>query len=370
MSIPIRPGWNKRVTNRFPKPEDGPSDPLKGTGSACVRSSLLSGIAVVLMALSVLPQFARWHWMCDLVANLRVQLICGLLAYCGLCTMRRLWRTVALVGAIIVWQASALLPAFRSPAAAPPQTGSSPSKVTLDSQPPSGISVLTMNVYTWNRRNDQIVRQIQSARSDIFTVLELNSQLQTRLEQEFGQTHKHSVGESQDDGNFGIGLWSRYPFVHADVIRLSEDWLPSIEAEIQLPNHRIRIISTHPVPPMGQRGFELRNRQLNVLADRVAAFRSYHPRDSVIVVGDLNLTPWSPVFDDFLTRSGLKNAASGHGLEPTWYRWKFFPFGLLIDNGLYAGSLQPEDRAILPDMGSDHRGVLFRWRLLPQTSSP
>ena len=89
--------------------------------------------------------------------------------------------------------------------------------------------------------------------------------------------------------------------------------------------------------------------------------RQEHPDDSVIVMGDLNLTPWSPLFRDFLIAADLHDASRGHGLTPTWYRWPFFPFGLVLDHGLASQDIVCTKRAVQGDVGSDHRPVTFEF---------
>ncbi len=50
-------------------------------------------------------------------------------------------------------------------------------------------------------------------------------------------------------------------------------------------------------------------------------------------------------------------------LSSAWYLWEAFPFGLVLDHALYSKELHCVARQILPYNGSDHRGVLYRFRL-------
>lgn len=173
------------------------------------------------------------------------------------------------------------------------------------------------------------------------------------------RVRSYFVSESQDDGNFGIGLWSRYPLSHERVFHLNAPILPSIEADIELPSSTIHFITTHPLPPIGTRNFGHRNQHLALLAQRVRKQQQVTPSCSQILLGDLNLTPWSPLFEDFLASTGLQNAAAGRGLQPTWYRWPAFPFGLILDHGLHSRNMRCDQRIILSTNGSDHRALVF-----------
>ena len=56
-----------------------------------------------------------------------------------------------------------------------------------------------------------------------------------------------------------------------------------------------------------------RNEQLLKLAE--FARQTPHP---LLLLGDLNLTPWSPYFERLLAGSGLRDSRDGRGLFPTW----------------------------------------------------
>ena len=263
-----------------------------------------------------------------------------------LLVIRRRWRILVVVVALTMWQATALRSAY--------QTRGIEAK-----QSAQRFRVFLANVLTRNQHHDQIIAQIRAADPDVIAILELSSTLEASLQGEFSSTHAYCISESQDDGNFGIGLWSRYPLSHERVFHLNAPILPSIEADIQLPSLPIQFTVTHPLPPIGARNFGHRNRHLSLLAQRIRKRQQIEPSCSQILLGDLNLTPWSPLFDDFLASTGLQNAAAGQGLQPTWYRWPAFPFGLLLDHSLHSRDMHCEQRTILSANGSDHRAVVF-----------
>jgi endonuclease/exonuclease/phosphatase (EEP) superfamily protein YafD len=43
-------------------------------------------------------------------------------------------------------------------------------------------------------------------------------------------------------------------------------------------------------------------------------------RDSIVLVGDFNLTPWSPYYRQLISDTGLHNTRLGFGILPTWIR--------------------------------------------------
>jgi len=306
--------------------------------------------------------FARHFWVADLIANLRVQLIFGLLAVVVLSLILRRWRMATLVAAVTIWQVTWLTSAFQS---APnlrrsaEQTDTTAELTHAVLSPP--LRVFLANVLTRNEHHDQIIAQIHQSDADAFGILELSSELNSTLNREFGETYKHVISESQDDGNFGIGVWSRYPLADARVFHLNSKWLPSIEADVEFNTQRYRLFATHPMPPLGARNFAHRNDHLALLAKRIQQQHHDQPGRPIILLGDLNLTPWSPLFSDLLESTDLQNAAAGCGLQPTWYRWNLFPFGLVLDHGLHSRDLSCIHRQVLPANGSDHRAIVFHF---------
>ena len=196
------------------------------------------------------------------------------------------------VTALTLWQSTALHSAFQT-ADTSEQSSSAVDSATAAQDEP-GLRVFLANVLTRNQQHDQIIAQIRAANPDVIAILELSSVLEASLQGEFSSTHEYFVSESQDDGNFGIGLWSRYPLSHARVFHLNAPILPSIEADIELRSGTIHVMATHPLPPVGTRNFGHRNQHLALLAQRVQKQRQVEPTHPVILLGDLNLTPWSP----------------------------------------------------------------------------
>lgn len=324
------------------------------------RVDFLTGFVA---AFSLVTLFARWWWVADLIANLRVQLILGLLAVMVCLTLMRRWPHLALITVLTLWQLMALGSAVLTSDSGREQSVDGKDSIVNEASP--RLRVFLANVLTRNQRHDLIVEQIRTADPDVIAILELSSQLHAKLQQEFGETYKHVVFETQDDGNFGIGLWSRLPLKDARIFHLNDQYLPSIEADLQLGSREVHLVATHPLPPVDARNFAHRNFHLALLAKRLNSDGPGTAQIPTLVLGDLNLTPWSPLFDDFLASSGLRNSAAGQGLQPTWYRWSWFPFGLVLDHGLHSDHIRCDQRTILPANGSDHRALVFDFVLNP-----
>lgn len=292
---------------------------------------------------SILTLFARVHWLADLLANLRVQQLIGLLATLVLCLLHRRPKAIAIAVALIAVQ----IPWFVS--------ASSQANTTQQTNHDT-VSITFANVLTQNTRHREIIADLTSRNPDIIAVVELSSSLAAKLSTEITDEYPYTLLRRQDRGNFGIGLLSKYPFRDQQVFELNVP-IESIAATVTIADQDYRIFVTHPLPPMGRSAFADRNLQLKQLADRVSTFQTHSPQTAVVLVGDLNLTPWSPFFADVEQSSGLVRAGERFDITPTWYRYPGFPFGLVLDHGLISDHLSCLSHLVGPDIGSDHRSI-------------
>jgi endonuclease/exonuclease/phosphatase (EEP) superfamily protein YafD len=218
--------------------------------------------------------------------------------------------------------------------------------------------IVTMaNARTSNRRHDDVIADLVARDPDVIAVLEVSTALAEELTGELSDKYQYSTVHPQDDGHFGIAMFSRYPMENSDTFTLNLDRVRSIETTIKHTGNDYLIAATHPVPPIGRRGFEARNTHLVLLAQRLNSRPEMKHR---LVRGDLNVTPWSPIYADFMEATKLRRAQVGLDITPTWYRGPGIPFGLILDHGLISPDLKCVSHEVGPDIGSDHRSVTIK----------
>ncbi|MCA9672248.1 MAG: endonuclease/exonuclease/phosphatase family protein, partial [Myxococcales bacterium] len=176
------------------------------------------------------------------------------------------------------------------------------------------------------------------------------------------KTHPHVVERAQR-GNFGIALYSRLPILSSRIAKFSDPDLPSIVATLKLDARRsVRVIATHPVPPLHSReSAKLRDAHINKLADLASATRHL----PLVVAGDLNATQFSPIFAKLLSRGRLRSARQGHGVLPSWPT-SLWPMRIPLDHVLVNHRLRTLRVALGPDIGSDHLPLIARLGLTPE----
>jgi endonuclease/exonuclease/phosphatase (EEP) superfamily protein YafD len=120
----------------------------------------------------------------------------------------------------------------------------------------------------------------------------------------------------------------------------------------------VTLVLTHPLPPADAASVLARNQQLQGLA-------SLRPKvdPALIVVGDLNTTPYSQVFKQFVRATGLRDSARGYGLRPTWPT-DMGPLGITIDYVLASPEFVALNRQVGPYAGSDHLPVVVELGLI------
>ena len=98
----------------------------------------------------------------------------------------------------------------------------------------------------------------------------------------------------------------------------------------------------------------MRNAQLGSIAGIVGSASSRLPSAPPrLIIGDLNVTPFSPVFGDFLAATGMEDARRAHGLLGTWPTWMPL-LQIQIDHCIADPALVISRVARGPSLGSDH----------------
>lgn len=301
---------------------------------------LVSVVAVGWLLVAALPWLCPSWWLGDLVANLRVQLVIAGFVVLAVTLFTRRWKTLAVVAAACLYHSSWFL-------LTGPISEADPSAST-------SITVMAANVYTGNTNFDEIEQLFRDSQADVIVVSELSFGLARALHESFVDEYPHVAEFPADRGNFGMGLYSRLPLQETSIEFLNGDTVPTIFADVEADGHVVHLVGVHTLPPLGGRMFEHRNQHLQQIANRVQQRKEASENVSAVVLGDFNLTPWSPVFHRFLADANLNQAIQGNRLQPTWYRWPVFPFGLVLDHVLLSDDMQCVTRTIEPSAGSDH----------------
>jgi endonuclease/exonuclease/phosphatase (EEP) superfamily protein YafD len=297
-------------------------------------------MVVCLILLVTIGSFlAGTHRLLELAVHFRVQyLAISLLCFLALALLRDL-RGSALALVAIGLNAWVVLPCYFSPG---PRVQADPKA--------SPLRVMLSNVFTANRDTELVIAMVRREAPDVVILQEVDDRWANAL-QALDPLFPHSKVISRSD-NFGIGIWSRWPLLDVEEIVSGDFAVPSIQPQVEMAGQRVTILATHPVPPASAEGFAERNAQLVSLAARA---RQTSP--PMILVGDLNVTMWSPYYRRLVDDSGLKDARKGFGVQATWPT--FLPFMKIpLDHCLVSPTIQVKDFKRGSPVGSDHLPII------------
>ena len=164
--------------------------------------------------------------------------------------------------------------------------------------------------------------------------------------------YPYSVSSPRVD-NFGIALFSKLPLIDPVVTSFGPDAdVPSVQAKIAWQGKTLTFLGTHPVPPISPQYAQLRNEQLHAVA-----LHSSTLEGSILLMGDLNTTPWSYHFRRLLAVSGLTDCNRGYGLQTTWHAQRPM-LRIPIDHCLHSSDITILDKRVGRDVGSDHFPII------------
>lgn len=207
------------------------------------------------------------------------------------------------------------------------------------------------NVRIGNRDYDGVLRFLKEADGDVVLLEEVDTGWLEALSELDGRyPWRVKVAESIP---YGIALWSRIPVRSYEVLGVVREDIPFIAASLDVSGTPLLLLGAHPPPPWNGVYASVRDRQIEALG-RMAAKGGPH----VVLLGDLNTTPWGCVFREMVRDSGLRDSSRGGGFSWSW-PVMFPPLAILIDHALVSTGVRVLDRRLGPAVGSDHYPLLL-----------
>ncbi|MCT7985375.1 endonuclease/exonuclease/phosphatase family protein [Laspinema sp. A4] len=282
-----------------------------------------------LICLSIMGYLGQVSYLLDLTSHFKLQyLIGGIIGLFYFAFKRRKpWIIVSLI--CILLNLAEIAPWYwPNPAIATPVQSSIP------------LKVLQSNLLFQNKNYEKLLKFVRQETPDIAAFMEVKGEWNAQLE-----TLRDILPYAVLKGD--IALYSSLPLK-----RVYEGSLDSekrgVVAQISLPEKVLTILLAHTQIPVSKNLFKKRNQQLEAIADYVAPLNN-----PALVLGDFNISLWSPIYRKFVKNSNLQNARSGFGIMPTWPT----PNPLLsipIDHCFVNREIQVLNTRKGPNIGSDH----------------
>ena len=292
--------------------------------------------AVAATVATVVGFGGRAWWVFDLAANFRpLYAIALTVAAGGLLALR--WRRSAFVAAVAAAMNLVLVAPYLVGASAAPAPDA------------SALEVVSFNVGISTSRRADVMEWIADEDPDLVFLFE------SSFEWEDAATRANLglafVAIVPRDRLAGVTVLAR-PALAARVVDTIFDPSEAAAVEITHAGEQVTVLGLHPPSPTDAARADRRDAVLSLAGDWVIGRST-----EVLVVGDLNATPWSVGFRDLARRGGLVDSLRGRGLQPSWPAG-FGPFMIPIDHALHTSGLAIAERRTGPANGSAHRPLV------------
>jgi endonuclease/exonuclease/phosphatase (EEP) superfamily protein YafD len=232
-----------------------------------------------------------------------------------------------------------------------------PWSLVSDPQPATfseSIRILSWNIWLHNNRLAEAVQKIEDVDADVVFLFEVEEGMDLVLDR---LSRRYPIRLWETDRHSGyFAVFSRVEGTKLEMMRFTP-YEPAVL--VTVPSSRAdcpyRILGVHPLSPDPFRPMRTRVRDSHF--DSMARWlRSVGGQ--AIILGDMNITPWSPVFRQFLAEGSLRDSRSGRGNQASWPSM-LGSLGIPIDHVLTSSDYVVIDRSIVTRaQGSDHRPVL------------
>jgi len=307
-----------------------------GWATRVARLALVVGAAAVVGA-TIAGFGSGWVWPLDLVASFRVQLLAAGVVLLALAVVveRRAALIVPLALSVVV-NALLIVPLYRGRPDVSPDA--------------PVVTIAHVNMQGGRGDAGAFVEALAARTADVFVVLEPDS---TWL----APVLARPSGYRLVNGPSPSSAWVVTRLPVRDVVHPLDPDLPeaSIAFTVDAPGGAIRVLGLHtrsPVTPA-------ENRRRDQALDAVARWRAQQA-GAVVVVGDLNATPWSAAFRSLLDDTGLQSSQTGFGIDAS-FPARLWPVAIPIDHSLHTPDLVVADRHLGPTFGSSHRSLFVTY---------
>jgi endonuclease/exonuclease/phosphatase (EEP) superfamily protein YafD len=226
------------------------------------------------------------------------------------------------------------------------------------------IKLVWSNVYYWNDDVDALAAFLRAEQPDLIVMAELTPALLSRLEP-LRADYPHTL-ECVRLYYCQLGVLSRRPFTSMELRHDAKASRRLLRIGIDVGGTPLTLYATHLTSPMSGGRRTLQDEQIGDVARFIAA-----EPGPLVLVGDLNATPWSRPMARF--REGARpvgaaaqavpldasNLTEGPGLVPSWPAAAPGPlFRIPIDHVMARAGAHVASRTTGPVVGSDHLPII------------
>ncbi len=292
------------------------------------------------LTLTVMTFFGRLWWGFELATHFRVQYVILFFFLLVVMAVRRQWLLVGITGICMAVHLFHILPVYLSPGESFAESKS------------EMVKIFSSNVRRHNTHHQQVIDLISKETPDVVTFQELdNTWLEALKPLDETYSYRRVIKVNFRER---LALYSKLPIIASHEKYYGSFRIPVLITTLNVKGYHLVVYTTHLTSPTTIRDARARNQALRQLAQEIPLVK-----EPVVLVGDLNISPWSPYFYDLLRTSGLKDSRDGFGTQASWPT--YVPLFLIpLDHCLVHSSVQVLDRRLGPYIGSDHYPVMIK----------
>ncbi len=298
---------------------------------------------LLLMVLTVTSFLGGRWWVFELTTHFRLQYV---LAIAGLGIIYAVLRDAgrsAIAVFLLIPHLFGIVP-YYYPSAAEPSDG-------MLRQSGTGIKCLSINVNLTHSDRTRLRELVRQEQPDLLLLMEVKLDWARKMAEREDWFSDHRLVSRSDE--YGMAFLSTAPLEESRVLRPAHSTVSVLYTRVGFERGAVHVTGLHTPSPMGPHLARDRNRVLSGVAERVG--KQPNPR---IVMGDFNTTSFSPYFQKFTERTGLKDSRLGRGIQPTWPAFfRVWPLQICLDHVLVSEGIGVVRRSTGPDIGSDHLPV-------------
>lgn len=305
--------------------------------------------------------FAPVHWLADLASHFMLQYVTlSGIVFAGLCLMRaRRWQIIlsGFVYMIFSLQVGCLfIP-----------------RHIIRSDVYEDVTILQFNINYSNPNADAIAgwinnyatinstidRLTQQARPDIVVLQEVSPDIAAKLTLLTETFPYHFIAPKE--GAFGVAVFSRIPIRDSVRKHFADSWNEYTEIHFHTLAQGItfNLTELHAMPPAGKQNSAQRNAELK----EITVVTNQQGESSKILIGDMNITPYSPWFWQMERSTRLNNSMQGKAVAGTWPSFLPALLRIPIDHVLVSDNIEVLERLVEKSHDSDHLPVVTKLRI-------
>lgn len=306
---------------------------------------------------TVLAFGGAWSWQLDLLAHFRVQYAAVLAIMVILAMFMRSWRLSLLLMVPLTINIAVILPLYFQPRWLAPH----PEFISQDQHLGTPLKIMSYNMGGMFEPGQEPLELIRNSDADVVVLQDVRPAMLDQLEFAVAP-FRVFLSDARTDG-YGVAMLLRVsirPQVvieDAKLIHLTDsgnDKSPfAIEAKMRWQGRLISVLTLRAATPLARHNPPTQAQQFQGIVQWVS--KQHRP---VVVIGDLNTTPWSYAFKQLLDETGLQNSQLGFGVQGSWPATGGAIGQLPIDHCLVSPSLLTINRKLGPSYQSTHHAMI------------